>query len=212
MKSITFLLTLFLLGACTITKRVHNPGWHVEWKSNHSSSKDREAVAADESTYVGQTTNENVLDEQKAKANEKSENPVQSLNTAATDVQFEQSLEQTLNDSDAKKNASNSIRIKENEKVEFLLEKDAGEKKVHPLAKASLILLCGSVLLFGITLIPAFILSMSALKKMKKNPDQWAGRKMALTVLIISSVLMIPALLLLLLLSISLNYSSGGWL
>ena len=51
MKSITFLLTLFLLGACTITKRVHNPGWHVEWKHTYSAN-DKEFSYQAEKEYI----------------------------------------------------------------------------------------------------------------------------------------------------------------
>jgi hypothetical protein len=36
-KSIIFFFALFLLGACSITKRIHNPGWHVEWKHKPTS-------------------------------------------------------------------------------------------------------------------------------------------------------------------------------
>jgi hypothetical protein len=58
----------------------------------------------------------------------------------------------------------------------------------------------------------AIILARIALKKIKSAPEQWTGRKMALTVLIISSVLFVPLMLLILLISLSMNYSSGGWL
>jgi hypothetical protein len=56
------------------------------------------------------------------------------------------------------------------------------------------------------------ILARIALKKIKSDPEQWTGRKMALTVLIISSVLFVPLMLLILFISLSMNYSSGGWL
>lgn len=44
MKSIIILFTLFLLGSCTVTKRVHNPGWHVEFygsQKRHNESVER---------------------------------------------------------------------------------------------------------------------------------------------------------------------------
>ena len=52
-KSIAVIFALLSLGACTITKRVHNPGWHVEWKSNQQNEKQQDV--SDEA--LGMTTN-----------------------------------------------------------------------------------------------------------------------------------------------------------
>lgn len=53
MKILLSLSIVLFLGACTITKRVHNPGWHVEWKSstlkNQEAPKDQE-IARDNPT------------------------------------------------------------------------------------------------------------------------------------------------------------------
>jgi hypothetical protein len=51
MKSnLIFLLLLILLGSCTIQKRVHNRGWHVQWNAkrsvSHQDSKEDEATSA----------------------------------------------------------------------------------------------------------------------------------------------------------------------
>jgi hypothetical protein len=62
MKSLPVLIVLFLFASCTITKRLHNPGWHVEWKtsvnksqaqdnsSNSSSSVDQRIENSSETT------------------------------------------------------------------------------------------------------------------------------------------------------------------
>ena len=34
-------IVLFAVSACTIEKRVHNRGWHVQWKKHHKVSKDK---------------------------------------------------------------------------------------------------------------------------------------------------------------------------
>ena len=39
MKSLPVLIVLFLFASCTITKRLHNPGWHVEWKTSVNKSQ-----------------------------------------------------------------------------------------------------------------------------------------------------------------------------
>ena len=208
MKSITFLLTLFLLGACTITKRVHNPGWHVEWKSNHSSDKDRESVTADQSLLVGQTPKESLPEQQQEEAHVTSENPNPVGNAILSDEQDEQALTST----NAGMESGNSSKLDEDEERANIEKENPNAKKVHPLAKAALISLILSVVTFGLGMLVAIILARYALKKIKSDPEQWTGRKMALTVLIISSVLFIPLMLLIMLISISINYSSGGWL
>lgn len=42
MKSLAVLILLFLFASCTITKRLHNPGWHVEWKTSMNKSQTQE--------------------------------------------------------------------------------------------------------------------------------------------------------------------------
>jgi hypothetical protein len=208
MKLITFLLTLFLLGACTITKRVHNPGWHVEWKSNHSRDKDRESVAADQSLVVGQTSKESLPEQQLEEVIVTNENPNVVGNTILTDEQEEQAWTSKNSENVSRK----SSKVDEDKGRATYENEDPGAKKVHPLAKAALISLILSVVTFGLGMLVAIILARSALKKIKSDPEQWTGRKIALTVLIISSVLFIPLMLLIMLISISINYSSGGWL
>ena len=49
MKSLLFLFVFICLCSCTITKRFHNPGWHVEWKSsklkNHQTPNDQDIAS-----------------------------------------------------------------------------------------------------------------------------------------------------------------------
>lgn len=208
MKFVCFFWAVILATSCTITKRLHNPGWHVEWKSNHSSDKDRESVAVDQSLAVGQTQKESLPEQQQEKAFLKSENPNVVGNTILIDEQNEQALTSTNSE-----NESRNSSIEDEDKGRATIEEeDPNAKKVHPLAKAALISLILSVVTFGLGMLVAIILARYALKKIKSDPEQWTGRKMALTVLIISSVLFIPLMLLILLISISVNYSSGGWL
>lgn len=41
-KFVCFFFLFELIGSCTITKRVHNPGWHVEWRSTNQSAAEKE--------------------------------------------------------------------------------------------------------------------------------------------------------------------------
>ncbi len=211
MRSITFLLALFLLGACTITKRVHNPGWHVEWKSTHSSVRESEQVAADESMTERQTPNESISPQ------ELEESPITAVN-----LNFPENS--TFSDHQDLKggNTGEAIHVEqaaaktsksETEKEEAISKnEEPGVKKVHPLAKAALISLILSVVTFGLGMLVAMVLAICALKKIESDPEHWTGNKMALTVLIISSVLFFPLMLLILIISLSFNYTSGGWL
>jgi hypothetical protein len=211
MKSIIILFTVFLLGACTITKRVHNPGWHVEWKSTHSSGKESEQVAAHVSMTERQTPNESISTQELEESQITAENLYSPENSTFSDHQDPQGVK-----------AGESIRIEQgaakmskidDEKEEALSKnEEPGAKKVHPLAKAALISLILSIVTLGLGALVAMILARIALKKIKSDPEQWTGRKMALTVLIISSVLFVPLMLLILFISLSMNYSSGGWL
>ena len=38
MKSIILFVTLSFLASCTVTKRLHSPGWHVEWRGSMNRS------------------------------------------------------------------------------------------------------------------------------------------------------------------------------
>jgi hypothetical protein len=94
MKILLSLSIVLFLGACTITKRVHNPGWHVEWKSsklkNHQTPNDQE-IASDNLTKtdahassVSQTIS--------------LENNVGHTETASTQANQESSLDEVLSD------------------------------------------------------------------------------------------------------------------
>ena len=188
---IFYLIALSIVfGSCTITKRVHNPGWHVEWKSNHSRDKDRESVAADQSLVVGQTPKESLPEQQQEEAFVTNENPNVVGNTILTDEQDEQALISTNSKIESRK----SSKFDEDKESATFEKDDSDVKKVHPLAKAALISLILSVITFGLGALVAFVLALYALIKINQNPEQWEGRKMAKIVLIISSILLIPAL------------------
>jgi hypothetical protein len=191
MRIFYLIALLTVIGSCTITKRVHNSGWHVEWKSNHSSDKDRESVAADQSLLVEQTPKESLPEQQAVEAHVTSENPNPVGNAILSDEQEEQALTST----NAENESRNSSKLDEDKGRATIEKDDSDVKKVHPLAKAALISLILSVITFGLGALVAFVLALYALKKINQNPEQWEGRKMAKIVLIISSILLIPALL-----------------
>jgi hypothetical protein len=211
---LNFLCSFFLfgiIGSCTITKRVHNPGWHVEWKSNHSRANETALVAADVSKTERHTPNESVSPQEFEVSRTTDENLYFPENSTFSDQQDPQAVK-TGEAIRVEQGAAKTSKLDEEKEEAFSKNEEPGAKKVHPLAKAALISLILSLVTFGLGMLVAIILSRIALKKIKSDPEHWTGRKMALTVLIISSVLFVPLMLLILIISLSFNYSSGGWL
>ena len=187
-------MLLSILGSCTITKRLHNPGWHVEWRSTHSSVKESEQV----DTHVSMT-------ERQAADETTSEQELEVSPITAGNINFpENSTFSDHQDPQAGKTgevirveqgAAKTSKLDDEKEEAFLKSEEPGAKKVHPLAKAALISLILSVVTFGLGALVAFVLALYALKKIKENPEQWEGRKMAKIVFIIAAILCIPALL-----------------
>jgi hypothetical protein len=195
MKNILFVTSIFLLGACTITKRVHNPGWHVEWKSTHSSVKESEQPATNVSITEGHTSNESISPQEL----EESQITAENLNFQANSTFSDHQDPQGGNTGEAirvEQGAPKTSKLDHGKEGAFSKKEEPGAKKVHPLAKAALISLILSVVTFGLGALVAFVLALFALKKIKQNPEQWDGGKMAKIVFIISAILSLPALLL----------------
>ncbi len=94
MKSIAILLALCFLASCTITKRVHNAGWHLEWKTttlkNQETPNDQD-IASDNLTKTdahSSTVSKPIP----------LENKVGHTKTASTHAQQKHSLDETLSD------------------------------------------------------------------------------------------------------------------
>lgn len=64
MKATTsiFILILFsVVVSCTVTKRVHRPGWHVEWKKNYSTKQEVKQLPEDDNeTRLAETSEKTV--------------------------------------------------------------------------------------------------------------------------------------------------------
>jgi hypothetical protein len=183
----------------------------VEWKSNHSSGKASEQLATSVSKTEVHTPNECISPQELDESPITSENLNFQENSTFSDQQEPQAVKTGEAIRIVQGPAKTSILAYKNEEA-LSKNEEPGAKKVHPLAKAALISLILSLVTFGLGMLVAIILARIALKKIKSAPEQWTGRKMALTVLIISSVLFVPLMLLILLISLSMNYSSGGWL
>lgn len=185
MKYLSFLLFFIVLGSCTITKRVHNPGWHVEWKSTHSSVRESDQVAATVSTPKRQTPDES-FSEQKQGTSENS-------NFLETTTLSEQKDQLDVRALPTVQGAQSSRSFSKLEEAKDEPDSGNGEpatQKVHPLANAALFFLILSIPTLGLMLPLTIVLAVLALKKIKSNPNQWRGRGRALAALIIAVFLL----------------------
>jgi len=80
--------------------------------------------------------------------------------------------------------------IIENKKIQNFSNKlDTSSSKYHPLAVAALICSTAGIFLYGIGILLGLIFGAIALKKIKENPTEFKGRGMALTGVIIGSII-----------------------
>lgn len=79
-----FILLLFivLVSSCTVTKRVHRPGYHVEWHKNYSNSakakKEKTQVLYDDSSETVET-DESIRADESITAEKSTINPIEPL-------------------------------------------------------------------------------------------------------------------------------------
>jgi hypothetical protein len=134
MKSLLFLFVFICLCSCTITKRFHNPGWHVEWKysklKNHQTANDQD-IASDNltktdahSSSVSQTIS--------------LENKVGHKETTAIHAQQESSLDEVV--SDQQQHQAEQVYSTNQKKQESQPEDESTDDspKVEPLGIASI--------------------------------------------------------------------------
>jgi hypothetical protein len=163
MKNILVIALIFFLASCTITKRIHNPGWHVEWKSTHSSGKESEQVATNVSITEGHTPNESISTQELEESPITAENLNFPENSTFSDHQDPQGGK--TGEAIRIEQAAPKMSKIDDEKEEALSKnEEPGAKKVHPLAKAALISLILSVVTLGLGAIVAFVLALLALK------------------------------------------------
>jgi hypothetical protein len=96
-------------------------------------------------------------------------------------------------------NGTNEI-IENKKNTTFNKKPDTSKSTYHPLAVAALICSTAGIFLYGIGILLGLIFGAIALKKIKENPTEFKGRGMALTGVIIGSIIL--GLLLIFLLTI----------
>jgi len=189
MKYIRLLFILAFVASCTITKRVHNPGWYVEWKSTHSSVRESEQVAADESMIERQTLGQTFSEQKHEGVKGTSENS-NFQETTTLSEQKDQLDGRALPRVQGAQFSRSYSKLEEAKDEPDSGNGEPGTQKVHPMANAALFFLILSIPTLGLMLPLTVVLAVLALKKIKSNPNQWRGRGRALASLIIAVFLL----------------------
>jgi len=230
MRYLSLFILLSVLGSCTITKRVHNPGWHVEWKSNQQNEKQQDVY--DEALGMTANLSSNpAFSEQNAPV----ENPIEMSTEVCSQgtmqfvqIQDEPSVEKEIGQLDEESEVAYESAIEKNASEKNSVTSNPDEPPVLPLAKLAFwfliaSLLCGIIgafaipiaILGGLGFVVSFILALVARKKIRSNPEKWSGIKlMRATISICLAILYISLLggvLLILLASIG-GSSGSSWL
>lgn len=226
MKNVSVILILLLISSCTITKRVHNPGWHVEWKGKLSADKNQaiqNEVLSNEQVNINEQAHLNVENQQSF--NEKHESyEMESGAVVST------SVDAHLTESTATKNSiENKDQLEKDAKNSLISEDETSEiddRELNPLIRNSLVLsiasiLClllisfglGMFLLFLLLSLIAGIMALIGYSQVKKEPNRWKGEGLAVLIFIfgIIEVLIIPIMLVVLLVAIINGIKNFKW-
>jgi hypothetical protein len=200
MKNILFVTSIFMLGACTITKRVHNPGWHVEWKNKTTIEKGnsiREEVFSAELDTVTDHANpgyqETVARAEPITIERSAISPVDDRSNNTDEVLPPDEIEHV---NALEKNSQPALSKNPDRSLEDELtgdERELNPHVSHALTTTLLSLLCLLLLLLGFSGFFSFLCwvgiiitgaltityAKKGLKEMKEHPDVWRGLKLA---------------------------------
>jgi hypothetical protein len=206
MKNLILLFILSLIASCTITKRVHNPGWHVEWKNKHSSI-DNELFYS-ELSQAGKEHPIEVLNSDKEEHRIGDDHfPVESRHEKGSDHVRTQSKSSEVQPSklEVLPTEAETIDPYDQEFQGSLLSENSAEKqkdkKIPPPLKTALTLTLVSFIVTFIVLASVYVLSTltfilliliqltfsvlavinsnQALRQINAMPDLWKGKKLA---------------------------------
>ena len=200
MKSIAVLFALFCLGSCTITKRVHNAGWHVEWKysklKNHDTPKDQD-IASDNLTktdahastvskpiplenIVGHTKTASIHAQQKSSLDEalsdQQQHQVEHIHSINQKKQESQPEEESTDDSSKTEPLGIASIFAGSAALIFFLNicfllSDNGWNAIFGLGYPGLFLIVFALAAMGI------IMGIVSYKRIQENPDLYKGKR-----------------------------------
>jgi hypothetical protein len=203
MKSIAFLFALFFLGACTITKRVHNPGWHVEWHNSQKNLKqDAGELSLNVSTRPTQaatiSSNEITLEVSKDEFEQASAALHQQVQLDVTHAEGP-AMAVHKNDLTDQHFSETHVHDSEIDSLQEPTDSDKG-KLWQPNLTGSIVFLVIAYILFGILLatggvigfvvaafisaLLSFVFAVRAWQHIKRNPERWKGKVVSIILII----------------------------
>lgn len=207
MKIFYTILLLGLMASCTITKRVHTPGWHVEWKNTLSSEKNQsvqDQMPPVQHTELNQQVQVHNGEEQLT------EEVLSTENADVNDVENRGVLDRTEDAKSSGATGDKSVSEKMNEdnrdaRTQFFSERVGNElvdRPLHTNLKISLIssivfilclILLGSAtslialicLLALISNILTIVFAVKGMREIKLAPETWKGNKLAVFLIVL---------------------------
>jgi hypothetical protein len=218
MKHHIFLLFFIVLGSCTITKRVHNPGWHVEWKSSASAGQEQTnpELSKDERSRM-EVTQETVTTTQTEEENSSAMLNSSESNPREEHVFMTDSPTTKTTDAARAETSSHFERVSAIKQSRHNPEVGVDNRKLHPYLFVSFGFFMGSLLsliltvsgifaaiqemlllmlflvaLFGLL---SFIFASIANRAIKKSPELWKGESGGTLLFIFGIILTVTAIL-----------------
>ncbi|MFN5635249.1 MAG: DUF4190 domain-containing protein [Flavobacteriia bacterium] len=211
MKKIFIIIILGLAASCTMTKRVHNPGWHVEWRSVAWNTYDlvNQQVSNDDFKAVEQKT---VAMDQSIAAIHPNDNSMIQVDqtTEKSEIESQIILKNTTDAIDTERNADEDVSFvkKKQSNQNGSSAEEVDHRVWQPFATASIVVLSAAFLCFFayffVFLAPialylsamllsilAFIFALVARRRIKVNPEKWKGKGATLVVIILGLVFLI---------------------
>lgn len=191
---LAIIIGIILLNSCSIEKRLHRPGYHIEWKGNHHQSSTSLQIA--DTSYKQQiNSSDQNIDESAEIAHSNPTVIADSTNQHQNDTEktpkekIQQCVTRYLASSISTPMKSISIELKggiEEEKVRPGTEENAIGSFVCSLVTWLAIFGVGQLFAYA-----AIILGLISLAKIKKQPDQYSGKGLAIAGIIIAAIALI---------------------
>jgi hypothetical protein len=188
---LAIVIGIILLNSCSIEKRLHRPGYHIEWKSNHHQRST--------SLNTNDTSDEQQLNSDNQKIDETAEignsNPTviadstnlyQNGAERSQKEKIQQRVKSYLSSAISTPIKSISTELKggiEEEKVRLGTEENAIGSFVCSLITWLAIFGVGQLFAYA-----AIILGFISLAKIKRHPDQYSGKGLAIAGIIIATI------------------------
>lgn len=198
------LLTSLFFNSCSIQKRVHTNGYHINWNNNYKCSKDSnkdELLTENKATYIS----EDEIEQTPVKT-EKVSKPC--INPTANSFIDQVTEEPTNNDlirkSARKKDKRQHLKNKSTYSLKKSIKtqnKKNPEAKINGFGLTSFILGALSVFLF-FTGILGLVFAVISLRQFKNNPGKYSNKWMAIVGLIIGEIVCAACIILSLVLAI----------